>query len=458
MGYFALPVATALMGLILAVELTRKRKPFDTIFFFNLIYFLAFGLSPWLLHVLDRRDLGPWNWIYQRQLDSPEYLFASVASLVGYAVILLVYFRFPSDQINKDPSFTRELLFPADQASRSTQREHRALLALATLLTAVGSAALGVYAWELGGIENYLTYGYVLRANTEFIETKYGFLRNVAPLTLAGSFISYAVAKMTQEGVVRFTATLLFLFAYSVSVMVLFQQAGRLSLFSYVATFPLCGAIMKGGLRMRTVALGFTFVIIILLGRELFNILVSPEELGAQASAIADHPKNAAMSVLVEFSFPFVNLANVIDFVPDKIPVRWFLDVPLGLAYLVPKKVFSVSLPETPTMLYSALVDAPIPIDLLSFGYVSLMWPGLLLIAVIYGIVLRWMESVFPDTEDPLHVVFRVSWAIFLASRVMYGDPQHAFAYGFYLIVGTMLVLVSRRQVVLSRTDAHCDK
>ena len=50
-------------------------------------------------------------------------------------------------------------------------------------------------------------------------------------------------------------------------------------------------------------------------------------------------------------------------------------------------------------------------------------------------------DLVFQRFADPVVVVFRAAWALFLGFRVMYGDPQLTVNSGFYLFIGTLVLV-----------------
>jgi hypothetical protein len=96
-------------------------------------------------------------------------------------------------------------------------------------------------------------------------------------------------------------------------------------------------------------------------------------------------------------------------------------------------------MPETISMLNTVFFgrEGTIPVDLVSFGYFSLGVPGVFLTTFFFGCLICLFEYLLPVRGGPGVRTLRVAWILFLAFRVMYGDPEIALRPGFYLIFST---------------------
>jgi hypothetical protein len=149
-----------------------------------------------------------------------------------------------------------------------------------------------------------------------------------------------------------------------------------------------------------------------------------------------------AGSFVMEMSFPYGNLAGALDAVQRRIPFRWFSDIPIGVARMLPKRLLGIQLPATISQVNSnwhGATAGEIPIDLLSFGYFSSGITGVVLTCFLFGWMLRVADHAFgcqPGAAVPL----RVAWIEYLAFRVLYSDPTHWIVTGFGLFIATCLV------------------
>ena len=192
---------------------------------------------------------------------------------------------------------------------------------------------------------------------------------------------------------------------------------------------------------------GIFFVAIVLFGKEVIsqNVYVSDDLIGSAWEELSTDPLSGIRRILLEFSFPFITVANVVDLVPNELRYRWFVDVPLGVAYLLPKPLLGLTLPQTVTMVYDEYLDIPIPIDLLSFGYTSMGVLGTILVCLVYGFVLCVADCYFPAHGNKTLILLRAAWLLYLSAQVMYGNPQHALVAGFPLLVGTLVIVFCGR-------------
>jgi hypothetical protein len=66
------------------------------------------------------------------------------------------------------------------------------------------------------------------------------------------------------------------------------------------------------------------------------------------------------------------------------------------------------------------------------------------MVLVAFGGVLAWLGRLLPATKDPVDCVLRAAWILFVALRVMYGDPQLIWPGGLHLLIMAALLMAVR--------------
>ncbi len=319
----------------------------------------------------------------------------------------------------------------------------RSYLWVASLVTGVaGLVALLIYARSLGGWVVFLFQGAALRSGTLTIVSPWAFLANLAPLVIGTMLLLFALRQYEPSGPRRWLVTLLCASFYLASLAVLFNQAGRAWLVSFLLTLPLIGAIQRDRLRLVHVLFGgVLFILLFLFGRLFFQLARDPSRVLAGnigSLGIAE----AFRGIIWEFTFPIATLANVMGTVPEHAGLRWFYDFPLALVYIIPQRLTGIMHEPTVSMVNTAMFGSTgmIPVDVLSLGYYSLLVPGALLTATAVGAALGLGERWLPGSADPLRAGLRISWIFTLAFRIMYADPQLFWRAGLSLLLTTAVV------------------
>src|SRR5699024_5962950 len=117
-------------------------------------------------------------------------------------------------------------------------------------------------------------------------------------------------------------------------------------------------------------------------------------------------------SVVREFGFPYVNIANSNELFPTTYNFRGGIpDVTNAIGGLVPSRLINVdffkteSISEFNTKLYSA-AGGVMPVDIVSFGYMSFGLAGVAIIAFLFGLLVRWTENLFSYRGNLISCVF----------------------------------------------------
>jgi hypothetical protein len=394
----------------------------------------------WLL-VVDLRFTrdSPWRWVLHRSPVDGLAPYASAIALLCYGCLLAGF----SGVARRAPA-AAPLFFPAD---RVTQR------LTAVILGVIGGLALIGYTITIGGVVPLIFNALAFRSSDPPVVSSWAFLRSLMPLVLGSSFVFYALRRVST-GRMRVAMAAGLGLTVGLSLVVLFHQAGRLSLLFYILVFPLAASLMAGRLRWHVVVAGAGIILpIVILGKQFFSAS-GVSGAGDRLARLGENIASVGNSLMLEFSFPYLTLTNAIGDVPARMPFRWFVDVFLGFLYLVPQRLLGIRHPPTVSMLNSRIFesDGTVPVDLVSFGYMSLWLPGVILVGTLFGYCLARAETLMPASQEPVNAVLRAAWMLFLARTVMYGDPQLVIQACFFLLVTSIaLAMLPRLRTMLRR-------
>lgn len=425
-----MPFSLLLAAVIVATELTRRRfGQIDFLIPVSALMFLCFVVAPLMLPVYQANDLGAWNWIFERGIEGWRNCVSILLAGVLYSLAVWVYLNTPASLlIRKTPRI----------GSTSATR----LVTIAVLLLVIGLVAIGLFAEQRGGLVIAVTEAAIFKTSEESLGSL-AFAIKLSPVATVSSFIFIHLSGAQRTRFERILFFALFTVALVVSLLGLFLLGGRVSLIFYLLTFVL-GELAYRQARIRLIPslLTFCFFIlpVILFGKSSLRLFSDDFSWSEIIDDFVDSPATIVRLFVLEFSFPWVNVANYIALTPEQISFRWFQDVPLGIIYLLPKLLLGIQLPPPINVIYDEVINAPVPTDIVSFGYVSAGLAGVLVMGVVYGLALRFAESVFSDKSSRISCLLRSAWLLLLGSQVMYGSPYHFFLGAFSLIVGTSLL------------------
>ncbi|MFW5434177.1 hypothetical protein [Paenibacillus apiarius] len=441
MGWLAVPVAMLLGGAILVMEQVRKKRngPFDFLAAVSGIYFVCFSVIPIYCAFLLPDELDSWSWILKNSFSSTSYFYASLCSLAGYLFIAAGYFTCSRLRQGQADGMQRERIVRLEPLQES------GLFAASALIACIGLISFVIYTSSIGGLSKLFEYAILLRSGTDFIETKWLFFKNLSTFIMVASLCFFALAKEAERSRIRAWSRLCFLLTFGLSMVLLFHKAGRMEMVSYLITFPLVNVVRNKAWNIKLIfGFGFFFVLIVLFGKQIFNYFIYPEGVGNQLTNIGSEAGNIISKVLLEFSFPYVTLANAIQTFPYENMYRFFVDIPLGALHLVPSRLIPLNLPETVSELNTWMFQTKgtTPVDFVSFGYFNLGIAGVAILGFAFGGVLVFMERMFSANKNGFVVIYRVHWILYFAFRIMYSDPQMAFQSAFTYVIGLGLALM----------------
>jgi len=435
---------SVVLGLLIVItEVQRPQPPIgvDARRVSAVLFFLCFCLVPLWLQVVDLRFTrdSPWRWVLHRSPMEGLAPYASAIALVCYICLLAGYAGAAGR-----PAATTPVLFPPDRVSQRL---------IAVLLGVAGTLALIGYTITIGGIVPLIFNALAFRSSDPPVVSSWAFLRSLMPLVGGASFLFYGLRR-ASSGRTRLGMTTGLVLTVALSLVVLFHQAGRLSLLFYILVFPLAASLMAGRLRWHVVAAGAGIILpLVVLGKQLFSADAATG-VADRLTRVGENMVSVGNALMLEFSFPYITLTNAVGDVPGAMPLRWFADVPLGFLYLVPQRLLGVRHPPTISMLNSRIFEShgTVPVDLVSFGFMSLWLPGVMIVGALFGYILARAETLMPTTREPVNAVFRAAWMLFLGRTVMYGDPQLVIQACFFLLVtSAALTTLPRLRTLLRR-------
>ncbi|EEG77492.1 O-antigen polymerase [Dethiobacter alkaliphilus] len=447
LGEYALPIAILLCGFILLAESVRNQKRFqiDLLFGVSIIYAICFGIVPIFIFSVDLTYYSDMHWIRRIPLNDTGYLLASITSFFGYAAIITGYYTAKKVRITKK-SQTQTAKDSKEKSETSSFFPEKKVAVIAMFLFILGTLSLLIYVNSIGGIKTALETATLYRSGRGPVSSRWLFLKNLAPVVMIASYIFYVL--MYEKRKKRKYYTMMFGLSFVISLYLLMLLSGRLSMVRYIVIFPLFGVLYKNRGQGKFIIFSTVVALaIIIFGNPLFRAFSNPNQFFYYLQSWEINIGEISRLVLMEFSFPYINLVNLLT-VGREVSFRFFSDIFIGTATLLPQSLLGIQLPDTLSRVNTNYFGTfgTIPVDLLSFGYYSLSLPGVIIVTFTFGVIIRIFDSIFPPQKTALESILRAAWIVFLSFRVMYGDISLVMQGGFELFVGTILIVMIRKK------------
>lgn len=443
MDFFHIYTSIAFASCIILFELLRQ-KPAGTIDFLsgvNILFLICYYFSPIFFLLIQNYQMpSGWLWLHKTHFHCYTLLWASIVSFMGYVSIVFgYYFRDLCEGIRGGNWMAQTYV--------SNLKEFENKLFVFGLMTGiVGLICMFIYMNAIGGFTVMIKYAALFRLKDPPIVTKWAFLKNAAVLVIPSSYFFFALSYSIKSVISRRISQLFFGAFYLASLIILFHKSGRLQLAIYCIIFPMVKQIERKKISPFFLFIAvFCLFIFVLAGKEIFHFFFVQDTISNKLAQFSS-PIDPFIYFFIEFTFPFVVLANAIENVPDIVGFRWFCDFPLGILYTLPSRFLDLQLSDTVTMVNVAQLNAPIPVDLISFGYYSLGVPGVIIICILFGSLLRVFEILLPLNVHKVFVIFRCAWMVFLTFMIMYADPSNVIKTGFGLFVATPILFFIRKK------------
>jgi hypothetical protein len=307
------------------------------------------------------------------------------------------------------------------------------------VLGALAAAALVVYSSQFQGLTHFIHLGLNIRGGAD-VDLKFGYLQVLSQVAFP-AFLFLTAAALRLSGAVRGLVILLATIAWITASVRLLHAGGRLELGMFLLT-PLLAAMFVARSRRTAVVIAAAVAVAVLFAANLPHTFGRDPfaALGSVAINLVSDTGRRLLFVVADLGFPHLVSAHTLTMVPDPIPYRYFIDIPLGLLYMLPNFSGVETLP--PMILSLQVKYLPwIPVDLFSLGYYSMGAAGVLITFAAFGALLAVFDKWLTESAGWLGQALRAAWLFYLPFRLLYADPYAALQSGFGLITGTLVVI-----------------
>ncbi|PIW31007.1 MAG: hypothetical protein COW30_00885 [Rhodospirillales bacterium CG15_BIG_FIL_POST_REV_8_21_14_020_66_15] len=438
----ALILSGALTALMAAVEVLRFRRVRRFTFLTAAHALIAVGYclpafliaflpgTPWAAGMMDTLGPNPWG-VRLYILDLADalnlaegaYVSAGIILGGGYAVMLGGYLL----AARRAPMPLQSRAIPAG-----------GLAVIGLVLGAMAALALTAYAFQFDGLRDMAQAGLDLRRGARSV--RWGALQVLAQIAFP-AFLILAAAALRFDGWRRAVLAAAAAAIWAVAAVRLLHVGGRLDTAGFLVT-PLLAWVFVARSRVTAMAvlagLGALALFLASVDPAFFRdpVATAGTEAKQLTSALADN----VLYILAYLGFPHITAAHALTVSPGVIDFRWFIDIPLGVAYMLPNFTGVETLPPMILSLHVKLLPW-IPVDLFSFGYYSLGTLGVLIVFAAFGAVLALFDGWLTESPGWLGQALRAAWLFYLPFRLLYADPYAALQAGFGLIAGTVVIL-----------------
>lgn len=424
-----------LIVIIILVELLRKKEKgtLDIFTGVNFVYLLCFGIIQIIFINFDIRpelntitpNLASINFHYD------NYGFTSMISLYGYLMILIgVYWNGIKRKNNKKLKYKYII-------------NYRRIYVLAIITFLIGIFSNFRYLIMFGGISNSISLSQDLRFNAVLENS--GYIRILQPIIILSN-ISFIVIYERYRSKKYLAFVLL---TYIVSIYYLFTYAGRLPLFLFLVTIPLY--IMEKNKEFTTkniFIIAIVGLIIIVFGEYAFDYL------SGKSVYVNLNIKDNINRLLVQFSFPYINLLKVNEFVKNT-GYRYFVDTFTWVINIIPNNILSIFKMGKITTSYQMNTAnffsqelGGVPVDIISLGFYQLSIVGVTLFTYIFGRIVGYFQKLTYKADSSLLIMLKVRMFIFLSMIIMYSDIDVIFKRRIeYWLFAVVSILACKKNV-----------
>lgn len=444
MSFFIILTAAVLGYLIIAIEIRREVAGYIDFFRgVSIAYFILFVIVPIWIQIVGewafyRRS---WEWALKRPLDHVSFFQAELLALFSYVICFSSYFV-----------FSKSKLFKVKHAlgSKIYSVSNKYLFSLCIFLFAIAGMAFIFNVLNYGGLSSYLTYGMIVRSGVISISDVTAsralvFIKNFARIAMAVTLLLFALRKRYSN--YRLLVNTLLVSSFIISLLVLFNGAGRLSFIAFLGAIGFYRILVTDKFDLKKVIfIGLVFAVLALVGKQFFAYFFNPTSLGVRIQLFIKDLLLIPNFIIIEFSFPFISLANAVVEVGESIQYRFFYDYIGAFYQLLPSKLLGIN---TQDFVNASIVnsdsfgkEAGIPVDTVTFGFMSLGIIGVAFVSALFGYVTAFFEKLLPYVKSPLILVLRANWILLIAFSIMYGNPKQILFRNLYFIIPTFLLFL----------------
>ena len=317
-------------------------------------------------------------------------------------------------------------------------------LAWSLFFIAVGAYIL--YSRAYGGFTGLLKYSKLIRSGILSVNNPFSFLQRFGAFSFFSSFLFFSMIidknirkDKRKAGIIGFLPSLCF------SLFVLYSWEGRIAFIVYLLTFVLAMVFYRNESIIRLMR---KFLIILVLA---LILIIAVDRL------LNRSPGDISVTGLFikELSFPSAAFITQLE----SGSYRWFKDILAAPAFLLPSRIWRNMLGiDTATMAITydfwgaykgeAGVTGSVPVDLLTFSYMQAHISGVILIGLLTGAALFFLQRL--QANIPVKSIRAVISSNIILNVVIltipYGEPNHILIRCFYLIGGLIILKIIFRK------------
>lgn len=318
---------------------------------------------------------------------------------------------------------------------------------VAWLMLVVAFVLRYLYVSAYGGFFAYLEYSRAIRSGIFEINNPWSFLQPFGHLALLASYIFWAIRR---EGRKTFPNFIGFWLSFSFSIYILYSWVGRVGFLVYLCIFLLAFIYLKN-FSARKIIIASTAGSLI--GLYLLYVISNIFEIKG-----AD---NFSYYVVREISFPFVSFFAQLD-CGDYL-FRGGADLLSAPLYLLPSS-WSVGWLEGAEQVNTLVISGAkkgdygvtggIPVDLITLGLMQIHIPGIFVIGIIFGALLKAMQIIFGSIQlNSLRCILIAYMAIKISFiSIFYANPSNFVAAVFPIVLMILSVLFCKNLMMILKS------
>ena len=430
----ALLIALSVLNIMISFLFLRKQEgkivlSLDNIFIFCYMFFIYVGFPICYINLLEVTTYDNWREFVINYTTFEVFIYYFVALIVEIVFVKSLRIkRLESLNLNNSVfiSKEKEFTFP--------------IFHLSIIVFIIGLFCEWLYLRAYGGYNNYLEYSKALRSGIIIIKNQFSFLQPFRKLIVFSSYLFLVQIEKNNRNKLLIVG--LYLISLFFSFRVLYANAGRLSMISFIIIQLLFLFLKKFNfITFKTVALLFCISFI-------FVGLV-----GFIGSYLEENISESLIDTLCgELSFIFANF-NVEFKNVNQLNFRWLIDIVVWPIYFLPSSIWTKLGIKTSADINTALilgsqkgvngVTGEIPTDLISISYMQLGIIGLIILPFVYGFIFNKLFTICDRFKSKdLGKMLKVYLSFEIAFTIIYADPLHIINAMFPFFVFIILVFI----------------
>lgn len=431
--------------ILISTEIRRKREySFDFCTLFSIVYFICYVVAPicgyFMASNIYRYSVMRYT-MKGVQYGTESFYFAGLLSVIVYLCIQISYRIYNGKTITA----YKKMLFVQDM-------NYRLIYKLAFFIFVLSSLVLFYFSLSSGGIFKWMVSNPRLYFENDAsdVEEKSWILTKIVRSVIISCYFFWAILLYKIEYKVKsikFYIYFLFLFSFLFSVIVVFHSGGRFLFFQFFAILFLTYILFKrkkiNVLKVSLITVFGAFVL--LYSRYLFQFLIYDDVFDRMLEKEQESVADRLFGVINNYTFPFFSSINNIDrHLSYTGEWNMFRDIFLWPVNFLPQSyrpdfVFDSTAINTHGLMgeYTRFI----PSDIISYGLINFGFIGVILVAFLFGIVLKYFNNCIIYTKNnPFAAVIYLILAFLVCFRIMYFDPYHLIKGAFEILVCVFII------------------